>query len=195
MKDALVVVDIQNDFCAGGSLAVPDAEAVIPVMNDYLEQATQAQMPIFVSRDWHPPVTSHFAAYGGTWPPHCVQGTPGAEQHPDLRVPASALVASKGMDPRDDGYSNMDALLPDGQQLLDRLRADGITRILVGGLATDYCVKATTLDALREGLEVTLLLDACRAVEMNPGDGERAVAEMVSAGAKTATHASLAAEA
>lgn len=195
MSEALIVVDIQNDFCSGGSLAVPDGDAVVPVMNNYLEQAARARMPIFVSRDWHPPVTSHFAAYGGTWPPHCVQGTPGADLHPGLRVPASALVASKGMDPRDDGYSNMDALLPDGQQLLDRLRADGITRVFVGGLATDYCVKATTLDALREGLEVTLLLDACRAVEMNPGDGERAVAEMVSAGAKTATHASLAAEA
>lgn len=191
MGDALVVVDIQNDFCAGGSLAVPDGDAVVPVMNGYLKQAEAAGAPVFISRDWHPPVTSHFAPYGGTWPPHCIQGTPGAELHPGLRVPASALIASKGMDPSDDGYSNMDALLPDGQLLLDRLRADGITRIFVGGLATDYCVRATTLDALRAGLEVTLLVDACRAVNVAPGDGERAVAEMAAAGAQTATSINL----
>lgn len=191
MGDALVVVDIQNDFCAGGSLAVPDGDAVVPVMNDYLEQAERAGMPIFISRDWHPPVTTHFAAYGGIWPPHCIQNTPGAALRPDLRVPQAALLASKGTDPHDDGYSNMDALLPDGELLLDRLRADGVTRIFVGGLATDYCVRATTLDALRAGLEVVLLLDACRAVDVNPGDGERAVAEMVAAGAKTAARADL----
>lgn len=194
MADALVVVDIQNDFCAGGSLAVPGGDAVVPVVNGYLAQAERANMPIFISRDWHPPVTSHFAAYGGTWPPHCVQGTPGAAMHPGLRAPSFALIASKGMDPRDDGYSNLNALLPDGQLLLDRFRADGITHIFIGGLATDYCVKATTLDALRSGLAVTLLLDACRAVDVHPGDGERAVAEMVAAGARTAMGATLAME-
>lgn len=191
MQDALIVVDIQNDFCAGGSLAVPDGDAVAAVMNGYIGQAEARGIPIFISRDWHPAVTTHFAAYGGTWPPHCVQGTPGAELHPALRAPATAIVASKGMDPHDDGYSNMDALLPNGQQLLDRLRADGITRIYVGGLATDYCVKATTLDALHSGLEVVLLLDACRAVDLKPGDGERAIAEMAAAGATTAVAAQL----
>lgn len=191
MADALIVVDIQNDFCSGGSLAVPDGDAVAPVMNRYMEQAEAAGIPIFISRDWHPPVTSHFADYGGAWPPHCVQGTRGAELHPDLRAPATALLASKGMDPRDDGYSNMDAVLPDGQVLLDRLRALGVTRIFVGGLATDYCVKATTLDALEAGLGVTLLLDACRAVDVTTGDGERAIEEMTAAGALMATNAQL----
>ncbi|MGH2487786.1 MAG: isochorismatase family protein, partial [Ktedonobacterales bacterium] len=135
MADALLVVDIQNDFCAGGSLAVPDGDAVVPVMNAYMERAAAAGMPIYVSRDWHPAVTTHFTAYGGTWPPHCVQGTPGAEFHPDLRVPATAQFASKGMDPRDDGYSNMDAVLTDGRRLLEDLRAAGVTRVFVGGLA------------------------------------------------------------
>lgn len=191
MADALIVVDIQNDFCSGGSLAVPDGDAVAPVMNRYMEQAEAAGIPIFISRDWHPTVTTHFSAYGGEWPPHCVQGTHGAKLHPDLAVPATAQLASKGMDPSDDGYSNMDATLRDGQLLLDRLRALGVTRIFVGGLATDYCVKATTLDALRAGLEVVLLLDACRAVDVNPGDGERAIAEMAAAGARSASNARL----
>ena len=191
MADALLVVDIQNDFCAGGSLAVPDGDAVVPVMNAYMARASAIGMPIFVSRDWHPAVTTHFAAYGGTWPPHCVQGTHGAELHPDLRVATTALLASKGMDPNDDGYSNIDAVLPDGSLLLNSLRDLGVTRVFVGGLATDYCVKATALDALKAGLAVVLLLDACRAVDQQPGDGERAIAAMVAAGARVATNADL----
>jgi nicotinamidase/pyrazinamidase len=160
-------------------------------MNTYMERATAAGMPIYVSRDWHPAVTTHFAAYGGIWPPHCVQGTHGAEFHANLRVPATARLASKGMDPNDDGYSNIDAILPDGQRLLESLRAAGVTRVFVGGLATDYCVKATALDALKAGLAVVALLDACRAVDAQPGDGERAIAEMVAAGARTAIDADL----
>ncbi|HEV2405250.1 MAG TPA: nicotinamidase [Ktedonobacterales bacterium] len=191
MADALLVVDIQNDFCAGGSLAVPDGDAVVPTMNGYMERATAAGTPIYVSRDWHPAVTTHFAAFGGTWPPHCVQGTHGAEFHANLRVPATARLASKGMDPNDDGYSNIDAILPDGQRLLESLREAGVTRVFVGGLATDYCVKATALDALKAGLAVVVLLDACRAVDAQPGDGERAIAEMVAAGARTAINADL----
>ena len=191
MADALLVVDIQNDFCAGGSLAVPDGDAVVPVMNAYMARAEATGMPVYVSRDWHPAVTSHFAAYGGTWPPHCVQNTHGAELHSELRVPTTALLASKGMDPDDDGYSNIDAVLPDGSLLLDSLRAGGVTRVFVGGLATDYCVKATALDALKAGLAVVVLLDACRAVDAQPGDGERAIAAMVAAGARVAVNAEL----
>jgi nicotinamidase/pyrazinamidase len=160
-------------------------------MNTYMERAAAAGMPIYVSRDWHPAVTTHFAAYGGTWPPHCVQGTFGAELHPNLRVPATARLASKGMDPNDDGYSNIDAILPDGHRLLESLREAGVTRVFVGGLATDYCVKATALDALKAGLAVVVLLDACRAVDAQPGEGERAIAEMAVAGARTATDADL----
>ncbi|HKV85720.1 MAG TPA: isochorismatase family protein [Ktedonobacterales bacterium] len=191
MADALLVVDIQNDFCAGGSLAVPDGDAVVPVMNAYMARAEATGMPVYVSRDWHPAVTSHFAAYGGTWPPHCVQNTHGAELHSELRVPTTARLASKGMDPDDDGYSNIDAVLPDGSLLLDSLRAGGVTRVFVGGLATDYCVKATALDALKAGLAVVVLLDACRAVDAQPGDGERAIAAMVAAGARVAVNAEL----
>ncbi len=187
MSDALIVVDVQNDFCPGGSLAVPGGDAVVPVLNRYLERAAAAGWPIYASRDWHPARTSHFAAYGGPWPAHCVQGQPGAAFHPDLRLPPGAVVVSKGMSERDEGYSAMEALLPDGRPLLDALRAQGVTRVHVGGLATDYCVRATVLGALAAGLEARLLTDASRPVDVRPGDGARAVEEMLAAGAKPET--------
>ena len=187
MPDALIVVDVQNDFCAGGSLAVPDGDAVVPVINEYIRRAEAAGMPIFVTRDWHPAQTRHFKQYGGMWPPHCVRGTPGAAFHPDLRLPPSAVIASKGTQPWDDGYSMIDAELPDGRDLLAALREAGIERVHVGGLATDYCVRATALDALAENLDVTVLADAIRAVDVQPGDGERALEEMRAAGAQMET--------
>lgn len=187
MRDALLVVDVQNDFCPGGSLAVAGGDAVVPILNRYMERAAAAGIPIFASRDWHPVQTAHFSAYGGLWPPHCVQGTPGAEFHPDLRLPKGTVVVSKGMNPVDEGYSLFDARLEDGRDALTALRELGVTRVHVGGLATDYCVRATTLDALAARFDVLLLEDAVRPVEVQPGDGERAIEEMRTAGATPET--------
>jgi len=187
MPDALIVVDVQNDFCPGGSLAVPEGDAVVPVLNQYLERVSAAGIPIMASRDWHPEETAHFVAFGGTWPAHCVQGTGGAAFHAELRLPPETLIASKGMSARDEGYSALEGQLSDGRAVLDVLREWGVTRVHVGGLATDYCVRATVLGALAAGFEVYLLRDAVRAVDVKPGDGERAIAEMLAAGAKEET--------
>ena len=184
MKAALLVVDVQNDFCSGGNLAVPDGDHVIPVLNRYLQAFQSAQLPIFVSRDWHPSVTKHFKAYGGVWPPHCVQGTKGAEFHSDLILPKETEVVSKGMDPNRDSYSAFQAYAGNGADLGDLLRKQGVKRLFVGGLATDYCVKQSVLDAIREGFEAVILEDAVKGVDMTPGDSEKALQEMAEAGAK-----------
>jgi nicotinamidase/pyrazinamidase len=184
--DALVVVDVQNDFCPGGALAVPDGDAVVPVLNRYAERFSAQGAAVFASRDWHPPRTKHFAAYGGVWPPHCVQGTTGAALHPALVLPALTQVVSKGMDPEEDAYSCFQARAEQGADFASLLAAREIRRLFVGGLATDYCVKATALDALRAGLTVVLLQDAVRAVDVKPGDGARALAELAAAGAASA---------
>lgn len=184
MADALIVVDVQNDFCPGGSLAVPDGDAVVPILNEYMARAVDAGIPIFASRDWHPEHTRHFVTEGGPWPPHCVQGTSGAEFHAGLRLPASAVVVSKGMSTDDQGYSALEALLPDGRPLASALHALGVDHVYVGGLATDYCVRATVLDAINDGFATSLLIDAIRAVDVRPDDGERATNEMLTAGAE-----------
>jgi nicotinamidase/pyrazinamidase len=186
-RDALIVVDVQNDFCPGGALAVGAGDAIVPVMNRYLERFEAAGAPVFLSRDWHPPVTRHFQAQGGVWPPHCVQGTRGAEFHPALRPPADAVVVSKGMDPDQDAYSAFQAADQAGRPLPAVLAQRGIRRLYVGGLATDYCVRATALDAARAGFEVVILKDAIGAVDVQPGDGARALDEMLWAGAREVT--------
>lgn len=186
-RDALVIVDVQNDFCPGGSLAVPEGDQVVPVLNQYARRFQDAGAPIFASRDWHPEKTKHFKSGGGFWPPHCVQGTRGAEFHKDLALPAEAVIISKGMDPGEDAYSCFQAQDPNGIDFAVALGERGVQRLFVGGLATDYCVKATVLDALREGYEIVVLEDAIRAVNVNPGDGDRALAEMKVAGAAFAT--------
>jgi nicotinamidase/pyrazinamidase len=187
VKDALLIVDVQNDFCPGGALAVAEGHAVVPLLNQYMERAAAAGIPIFASRDWHPAQTAHFIEHGGQWPPHCVQGAPGAEFHPDLRLPEGTVVVSKGMNPVDEGYSLFEGKLEDGRDALTALRELGVTRVHVGGLATDYCVRATTLDALAARFDVFLLEDAIRAVEVQPGDEERAIKEMREAGAVSET--------
>lgn len=187
MSDALLIVDVQNDFCPGGSLAVAEGDAVVPVLNEYIARAQATGMPIFASRDWHPANTRHFAAYGGPWPVHCVQDTPGAAFHPDLKLPAETPIVDTGTSTEDAGYSMFEGTLPDGTPPGDSLRARGITRLHVGGLATDYCVRATVLDGLKAGFAVELLTDASRAVNVQPGDGQRAVAEMTAAGARPET--------
>jgi nicotinamidase/pyrazinamidase len=184
-RDALVIVDLQNDFCPGGALGVRDGDAVVPLLNRYAERFAACGAPVFASRDWHPERTRHFQAQGGRWPPHCVQGTHGAEFHRDLRLPAGTEVVSKGMDPAEDAYSCFQGDTADGSPFAAALGEHGVGRLFVGGLATDYCVKATALEALQEGFEVVVLEDAVRAVDLEPGDGARALDELRKAGART----------
>jgi nicotinamidase/pyrazinamidase len=190
-RDALVVVDVQQDFCPGGALGVTGGDQVVPVLNRYIERFRAAGAPVFATRDWHPARTKHFQAYGGVWPPHCVEGTPGARFHADLALPADAVVVSKGMDPEEDAYSGFQAEDANGMPFAAALGERGVARIFVGGLATDYCVRATAVDAAREGFEVVVLADAIRAVDLAAGDGERAIAEMEAAGARFVTLATL----
>ncbi|HEX2387333.1 MAG TPA: nicotinamidase [Candidatus Binatia bacterium] len=184
-KDALVIVDVQNDFCPGGALAVERGDEVVPRLNAYIEKFTHAGLPVFATRDWHPEKTIHFSAYGGQWPPHCIQGTAGAEFRSDLRLPADAVIVTTGAAPDEDGYSGFDGRGAGGT-LEEMLRKAGVERIFVGGLATDYCVKHTVLDALKRGFKVVWLEDASRGVDLQPGDSARAAAEMIAGGAKKA---------
>jgi nicotinamidase/pyrazinamidase len=183
--DALIIIDVQNDFCPGGSLAVTGGNEVVPVLNQYIERFARAKLPIFATRDWHPENTRHFKIHGGLWPPHCIQGTQGAEFRADLALPDDVVIVSAGMAPDEEGYSGFDGKDGNGAGLNNLLRARGVERVFVGGLATDYCVKETVLDALRHGFKAVLLEDAVRGVNLRPDDSERAIAEMVSAGAST----------
>ncbi|MCL5265110.1 MAG: bifunctional nicotinamidase/pyrazinamidase [Chloroflexi bacterium] len=184
---ALVIVDVQNDFCPGGTLSVPEADRIISTLNEYIRRFKAAGLPIYATRDWHPSVTKHFAEHGGVWPPHCVQQTAGAEFHPDLSLPDDAIIVSKGMDPNEDSYSGFHAFDDGGTDLATSLRSRGIQHIFVGGLATDYCVKWTVLDALKADFRVTALIDISLGVNLQPHDSERAIQEMVAAGASVAT--------
>jgi nicotinamidase/pyrazinamidase len=178
-RTALIVVDVQNDFCGGGALPVPDGDAVVPVLNSYIAIFVAVGAPVFMTRDWHPADHSSFAAQGGPWPPHCVQNTGGAAFHPKLAMPEGARVVSAGYLPEAEGYSGFE-----GTDLAEQLRALSVRRLLVGGLATDYCVKSTVIEALSKGFEVHVLVDAVRGVEVQPGDSRRAMEEMRSHGAR-----------
>jgi nicotinamidase/pyrazinamidase len=180
-RAALVLVDVQNDFCPGGALAVPEGDRVIPVLNRTIDRFEAEGRPVYATRDWHPHDTTHFQAYGGPWPPHCVSGTAGAELHPDLRVPADATIVSKGQARDDAGYSAFEGTTAGGRDLASDLRARGVSRLYVGGLATDYCVRATVLDARRAGFDVTVLSDGVAGIGAD--DTRRALDEMRQAGA------------
>ena len=184
---ALLIVDVQKDFCPGGSLAVPDGDRVVPALNRYIADATARGWPIYASRDWHPAVTSHFQAHGGEWPPHCVQHTDGATFHRDLQLPASTIVITKGESPDNPGYSALGGHTPQGDTLASALREAKIDHLYVGGLATDYCVKQSVLDARRMGLQVTVLGDAIAGVDVHPGDSTRAIDDMRRAGAEVSS--------
>jgi nicotinamidase/pyrazinamidase len=173
-SDALLVVDVQNDFCPGGALAVPEGDEVVPVINDLMPRFRH----VLATQDFHPPGHSSFAEQGGPWPVHCVQGTPGAELHPSLDTSGIEEVVQKGVDPETDGYSGFA-----GTDLANRLRRLGVRRVVVTGLATDYCVRATAVEAIEHGFEAAVVTDAIRAVDVEPGDGDKAVAEMQEAGA------------
>ena len=184
---ALVIVDVQNDFCPGGTLAVDGGDRVAAPLARLAARCATAGLQVFASRDWHPPDTAHFKDAGGPWPAHCVRDTPGAELHPDLVLPPEAVILSKGVDPQADGYSAFEARDEAGRDLVELLRAAGVDHLLVGGLATDYCVRATVLAALARGLRVSLLTDAVAGVNVQPGDADRAIEEMVAAGAQLTT--------
>lgn len=183
--DALLLVDLQNDFCPGGSLEVADGHRVIPVLNAWAAAAHAAQVPIFVTRDWHPTKTSHFKDFGGVWPPHCIMHTRGSEFHPDLRLPPDAQTVSKGMGDTEDAYSAFQARDETGTLLGELLRRRGARHLYVGGLATDYCVRSSVLDALGNGYRVTVIVEGVRAVNLQPEDGTRALQAMTDAGAAT----------
>jgi nicotinamidase/pyrazinamidase len=181
-KPALLVVDVQNDFCPGGALGVPEGDRIVPRINRTIELFVRRGLPVLATRDWHPRVTKHFKEFGGAWPPHCVQGTKGARFHPKLALPKGAPILSKGMDPDQDSYSGFQALSPQGRDLESVIRDLAIDEIFLCGLATDYCVRATALDAVRRGLRVRVLADAIRGVDLKPGDSQAAIQEMRGSG-------------
>lgn len=177
-RDALVIVDVQNDFLPGGALAVPLGDEIISVLNEYLHLFTEKGLPIFATRDWHPENHCSFQDQGGHWPPHCLAKTTGAGFAPGLDLPTSAKIVSKATSPGKDAYSGFQ-----GTNLHTQLRSLGVKRLFTGGLATDYCVLNTVKDALRLGYRVNLLLDTIRAVNIKAGDGDRAIASMIDLGA------------
>ena len=176
--DALIAVDVQNDFLPGGSLAVPAGDAVVPAINRYAAAFAARALPVFATRDWHPLNHCSFKPQGGIWPPHCIAATRGAEFASSLALPPTAVIISKAATVEADAYSGFG-----GTDLAARLRAGGVTRLFIGGLATDYCVLNTVRDALAEGYTVLLLADAIRAVDVKAGDGARAQGEMQKLGA------------
>ena len=178
-KKALIVVDVQNDFCPGGSLPVAHGDEVIAPLNKLMREFLDRGEPVFKTRDWHPPQTKHFAGYGGIWPFHCIQNTKGAEFHPDLLDDPRITIISKGIDDSDDGYSGFE-----GTDLGDLLREEGVNEIWVGGLATYYCVKQTVVDGVRKGFKVKALADTMRSVNVNQDDGAKAIEQMRAVGAE-----------
>jgi len=181
-KPALLIVDLQNDFCPGGALGVPDGDRIVPRVNRTIRLFERRGLPILATRDWHPKVTKHFKAFGGAWPPHCIQGTKGSRFHPSLNLPKEAIVLSKGMDPEQDSYSGFQALNAAGRDLESVIRDLGVDELFLCGLATDYCVRATALDAMRRAIRVRVLGDAIKGVDLKPGDSAAAIDEMHRAG-------------
>jgi nicotinamidase/pyrazinamidase len=180
---ALLIVDVQNDFCPGGALEVAEGDEVVPVMNRLAARAAALGLPVYASRDWHPVDSIHFADNGGPWPTHCVAGTPGARLHRDLALPSGAMIVTKGAARDEHGYSAFDGQVTGRGALLDDLRNRGVDHLVVGGLATDYCVRASVLDARRHGLGVTVVEDGVRAVNLVEGAGDDALEEMRRSGA------------
>jgi nicotinamidase/pyrazinamidase len=179
VRPALLAVDVQVDFCPGGSLAVQSGDEVVPGLNRLILEFQKRGLPIFFTRDWHPRNHASFRSQGGIWPPHCVQDTKGAEFHPELKVPAGAPIISKGDDPAKEAYSGFQET-----DLESRLKRAGVDEVVIGGLTTDYCVRQSSLDAVRAGFKVEVVVDCVRAVNAKPGDGERALIEIGRAGVR-----------
>jgi len=172
---ALIIVDMQNDFMPTGTLPIPEADKIVSVLNNYIDMFVSNRLHIFATRDWHPPNHKSFKQRGGIWPMHCVKDTMGAEFHSDLKIPRSTTIISKGTEAEREAYSGFE-----GTDLAKRLEQDSIKRVLIGGVATDYCVKNTALDAIKFGLDVVLLEDAVKGIK----NGNDAIKEMQSKGVK-----------
>jgi nicotinamidase/pyrazinamidase len=177
-RSVLLVGDVQVDFCPGGALAVPGGDAIIPAINAAIRLFHAHHLPIIAVRDWHPPGHCSFTAQGGPWPVHCVQGSKGAQFHPDLVLPPGTTIVSKATDVKHEAYSSFE-----GTTLEERLRERQAERLYVTGLATDYCVRQTVLDARRLGFQVVVLEDAIKGIDARPGDSARAMEDMKAAGA------------
>lgn len=175
---ALIIVDMQNDFCPGGALPVPDGDKIIPIINKYIEFFKKKNFLIVATRDWHPPDHISFKNYGGIWPPHCIRGTKGAEFHPELKLPSNTIIISKATEKDKEAYSGFE-----GTELDKILKNKGIKEVYICGLATDYCVKHTALDAIKLGYKTYILTDAVKGVNVNPGDSEKALKELKEKGA------------
>lgn len=177
-KSVLLLADLQVDFCPGGALGVPGGDEIIQTVNDYVRFFHSRKLPIIATRDWHPPNHCSFQEQGGPWPAHCIQTSRGAQFHPELIVPPGTTIVSKATDPKKEAYSAFE-----GTTLEERLRDMSTQTLYVSGLATDYCVKQTVLDACRLGFRVVVLEDAVRGIDATPGDCRRAIGEMRAAGA------------
>jgi len=177
--DALIVVDVQNDFLPGGALAVNDGDAVIPLINECMQLFAAGRLSIYATRDWHPDDHCSFTENGGIWPKHCVADSPGAQFAERLAFPDDVTIVNKGTVSEKEAYSGFQ-----GTGLSDQLQEKGVERLIVGGLATDYCVLHTVNDALENGFDVVILTNAIRAVDLNSGDGDRAIESMLGRGAK-----------
>ena len=182
-SDALVITDIQKDFLPGGALPVEGGDEIIPVLNSYIKRFKDTNANVFASRDWHPTNHISFKSQGGPWPPHCVQDTNGAKFSPDLKLPTGTTVISKATNPEHESYSVFD-----GTSFAHELQMCNVKRLFIGGLATDYCVVNTVLDARKLGFETVVLMDATRGINAESGDVDRAVEAMLKAGAQQATN-------
>jgi nicotinamidase/pyrazinamidase len=182
-SDALLITDMQKDFLLGGALPVEGGDEIIPVLNGYIRRFEDAKAHLFASRDWHPPNHISFKTQGGPWPPHCVQGTEGAKFSSALKLPSRIVVISKATNPEHESYSVFD-----GTSFAHELKMCEATRLFIGGLATDYCVVNTVLDARKLGYETVVLTDATFGINVEPGDVDRAFETMIKAGAQMATN-------
>jgi nicotinamidase/pyrazinamidase len=181
-SDALLITDLQKDFLPGGALPIENGDEIIPVLNDYIRHFEAANAHVLASRDWHPQDHISFKALGGPWPPHSIQETNGAKFSPDLKLPPHTVVISKATNPQLEAYSAFD-----GTSLAHELRTMGVKRLFVGGLATDYCVVNTVVDARNLGFDTVVLMDATLGIDLEPGDVDRAIETMLKNGAQQAT--------
>ena len=190
-RSALLIVDVQKDFCRGGTLEVPDGDLIVPTLNRLIAACSRLGHSIYASRDWHPADSMHFLQHGGIWPAHCVADTQGAEFHRNLELPTEAVIISKGQSRSSDGYSAFDGCTLLGELFENDLAGQAIRTLYVTGLATDYCVRHSVLDALRTGLHVDVVTDAIAGVDLRHGDVQRALNEMHKSGAQLTTAAEI----
>ncbi len=183
---ALIVTDVQNDFCPSGSLAIMEGDRIVPRLNMLVDAFTASDLPVLFTRDWHPPNHCSFKENGGPWPPHCVRNTRGAAFHPNLQVPESATLISKATEPEREAYSAFQ-----GTDLSSILKKMSVNELFVGGLATDYCIRNTVGDALKEGFLVNVLTDCIRGVNLRRTDSANALKWMTTKGASVTTSQSV----